>query len=125
MRAAWPRLVRARVASASGRRRLRRLLVLAVVFVGLSRAGAAYAQEPGAAGEPAPTVERVDVSNNQYVRTETLLYYVSTKAGDRYDEQRLKEDFRRLWDTGFLSDLLLDVRQGRTGKIVTFVVQER
>jgi len=123
MRAAWPRLAHAR--AASGRRRLRRLLVLAVVFVGLSRAGAANAQDPGAAAEPVPTVERVDVSNNQYVRTESLLYYVSTKPGDRYDEQRLKEDFRRLWDTGFLSDLLLDVREGRTGKVVTFVVQER
>ena len=36
---------------------------------------------------------------------ETFLFYVSTKPGDRYDERRLKDDFRRLWDTGFLEDL--------------------
>ena len=35
------------------------------------------------------------------------------------------EDFRRLWDTGFLDDLLLDVRDGAKGKIVSFVVSER
>ena len=75
--------------------------------------------------EPTATVERVEISQNQYVRTETLLYYVSTKPGDRYDELRLREDFRRLWDTGFLADLLVDVRDGRAGKVVTFVVQER
>ena len=74
---------------------------------------------------PAPIVERVNVLQNQFLQTETLLYYVSTKAGERYDPIRLKEDFRRLWDTGFLDDLLLDVKDGPKGKIVTFVVHER
>ena len=58
--------------------------------------------------------------SNQFLQKETLLFYISTKPGDRYDEQRLKDDFRRLWDTGFLDDLLLDVRDGPKGKIVTF-----
>ena len=105
------------------RARVRRLIVLGAVLVGLGQ-GAARAQEPEPS-EAAPLVERVEVAQNQYLQYDTLLYYVTTKAGDRYDEQRLKEDFRRLWDTGFLSDLLLDVRDGKTGKIVTFVVQER
>jgi outer membrane protein insertion porin family len=83
------------------------------------------AQEP-APDEPAAVVESVEVRGNQYVQTETLLYYVSTKAGDRYDEQRLKADFRRLWDTGFLDDLTLEVKDGpRGGKVVTFGVSER
>jgi len=73
----------------------------------------------------AVTVEQVEVRGNQYVQTETLLYYVSTKAGDRYDEQRLRADFRRLWDTGFLDDLNLEVRDGATGKVVIFGVSER
>jgi len=81
----------------------------------------AVAQEPPAA----PVVERVEILRNQYLQTETLLYYVSTKPGDRYDEVRLRDDFRRLWDTGFLDDLLLDVRDGAQGKIVSFVVRER
>jgi outer membrane protein insertion porin family len=78
------------------------------------------------ADEPAaPAVESVQVRGNQYVRTETLLYYVSTKPGDRYDEARLKADFRRLWDTGFLDDLTLEVVDGAHGKVVTFGVSER
>src|SRR5688572_32849095 len=74
----------------------------------------------------APVVERIDISNNQFLQKETFLFYISTKPGDRYDERRLKEDFRRLWDTGFVDDLFIDVRDSPTGsKIVTFRVNER
>lgn len=81
------------------------------------------AQSPDAAS--APKVERLEVQGIQYLKAETLLFYVSTKVGDRFDEYRLREDFRRLWDTKFVDDLLLDVRDGAAGKIVTFVVRER
>jgi outer membrane protein insertion porin family len=73
----------------------------------------------------APIVERVEIQQNQFLQAETLLFYVSTRPGDRYDELRLKDDFRRLWGTGFLDDLRLDVREGAAGKIATFIVQER
>jgi outer membrane protein insertion porin family len=73
----------------------------------------------------AAVVERVEVQQNQFLPADTLLFYVSTRAGERYDELRLRDDFRRLWNTGFLDDLRLDVRDGATGKIATFVVQER
>ena len=59
-----------------------------------------------------PLVERVEIQQNQFLRAETLLFYVSTKPGERYDELRLKDDFRRLWNTGFLDDLRVDVRDG-------------
>ena len=100
------------------------MLAMAVATaIGLGRVGAARAQEPEPVGSP--LVQSVDILQNQFLQTETLLYYVSTKAGDRFDPLRLKEDFRRLWDTGFLEDLLLDVRDGPKGKIVSFVVKER
>jgi outer membrane protein insertion porin family len=74
----------------------------------------------------APIIERIDISNNQFLQKETFLFYISTKVGDRYDERRLKEDFRRLWDTGFVEDLFIDSRDSPTGgKIVTFRVTER
>ena len=55
-------------------------------------------------------------SDNQFLQKETLLFYVSTKPGDRYDERRLQGRLPRLWDTGFLDDLLLDVRDGAAGQ---------
>jgi outer membrane protein insertion porin family len=96
------------------RRAARFTLVLSLL------AAAARAQD-----EEAATVERVEVLRSQFLQAETLLFYVSTKAGDRYDAVRIKDDFRRLWDTGFLDDLRVDVADGASGKIVTFTVQER
>ncbi len=78
-----------------------------------------------ASATPAPVVEAVEIHGNQSLETTTLLYYVSTKAGQAFDELRLRRDFRRLWDTGFLADCVLDVSDGQRGKIVSFTVRER
>jgi outer membrane protein insertion porin family len=94
---------------------------LVILLAGEARAG----QEPEL-DAPAPLVERVEISRNQFLSAETLRFYISTKPGDRYDQLRLREDFRRLWDTGFVDDLSIDVRDSpRGGKLVTFVVSER
>jgi outer membrane protein insertion porin family len=96
--------------------------MLAALWLALP--GPASAQEE--ADPNAPVVERIDISNNQFLQKETFLFYISTKTGDRYDERRIKEDFRRLWDTGFVEDLMVDVRDLPTGgKAVTFRVVER
>ena len=70
-------------------------------------------------------IERIEILNNQFLQRETLLYYVSSKPGDPYDERKLREDFKRLWDTGFLDDLRIEAVDGPRGKIVSFVVTER
>jgi outer membrane protein insertion porin family len=72
-----------------------------------------------------PVVALVDVQGNQFLQKDTLLFYVSTKPGEPYDERRLRDDFRALWDTGFLEDMSLDVRDTPRGKLVTFQVRER
>jgi outer membrane protein insertion porin family len=102
----------------------RTLTMAALAAAALSLPTFAAAQEE--ADPNAPIVERIEISNNQFLQKETFLFYISTKPGDRYDERRLKEDFRRLWDTGFVEDLFIDVRDSPTGgKIVTFRVNER
>ncbi len=82
-----------------------------------------FAAAPASAAED--VVARVEIRENRLLSQETLLYYVSTKPGHRYDPIRLREDFRRLWATGFLDDLTLGVSEGPGDKVVTFVVQER
>ena len=102
------------------------------ILIGAALAAAVWlsAPVPASAQEEAdanaPVVERIEIANNQFLQKETFLFYISTKPGDRYDERRLKEDFRRLWDTGFVDDLYIDVRDTPTGgKLVTFRVNER
>src|SRR5205809_2072874 len=94
---------------------------IGLVLLGtLSVAAAGFAEDA-----EETVVESVDVVNNQFLPRDTLLFYVSTKAGDRYDEARLREDFRRLWGTGFLDDLQLEAKEGARGKVVIFRVSER
>ena len=97
---------------------------LCVCLGGALSAAVAAAQEE--ADPNAPIVERVEIVRNQFLDKETFLFYISTKPGDRYDEKRLKDDYRRVWDTGFVEDLTLDVRPGQEGKVIVyFVVGER
>ena len=98
-------------------------LLLATAAALALASGAALAQD--APEEPVPVVASVDVSGNQYLQRETLLFYVQTKPGDRYDVRKLREDFRRLWDTGFLDDLRVEAYDAPRRQAVRFVVTER
>jgi outer membrane protein insertion porin family len=109
--------VRRRATNTGARRRAGRAATL--LLAGTLATGAARAQQP------APKVALIDVQGNQFLQKDTLLFYVSTRPGDDYDERRLRDDFRRLWETGFLDDMSLDVRDAPAGKVVTFVVRER
>jgi len=88
-------------------------------------AAEARAQAGPATDQLAPIVERIEILNNQYLQKETLLFYIATKPGEPYDERKLREDFKRLWDTGFLDDLQIEVVDGPGGKVVRFKVTER
>jgi outer membrane protein insertion porin family len=71
-------------------------------------------------------VERVDVRGNQYLPKDTILYYVSTKAGSIYDEEVIRADFRRLWDAGFLENMSVEETDTPSGnKAILFTVSER
>ena len=62
---------------------------LALGPVALCVLGLVVGDAPPAGAQAEPLVERVEITNNQFLQTETLLFYVSTKPGDRYDERRV------------------------------------
>ena len=79
-------------------------------------------------------------NNQSAVEPETYLYYLRLRPSRpsqgewvTYDEATratIREDFRRLWATGFLDDLRVEAddyafANGVTGKIITFHLEER
>lgn len=70
-------------------------------------------------------IERIQIRGNEAVDEATYLFHVQSKVGEPYDRETALADFQRLWNTGFLDDLTLDVADGEQGKIVTFLVAER
>jgi outer membrane protein assembly factor BamA len=53
---------------------------------------------------------------------DTLRLQLLTKPGATLSNDLVREDLRRLWALGVLSDVQVDVRSGRTGAAVTFAV---
>lgn len=94
-------------------RRLRKAGWLVVLAAGLGLALGAQER-----------VEKIEVAGNSRVTRETLLYYLSVKEGDLYDEAALRRDFRVLWSTGFFSDIRIESDAGAGGRIVRIVVEE-
>jgi outer membrane protein insertion porin family len=104
------------------------------------------AQPTSAAAMPppgsAPVVRFVEIRSTKQngalaVDPETYLYYIQTKPSSAqfgrwvpYNEQTVIEDFRRLWNTNFLDDLVVSVEDvpypnGIIGKHVIFDLEER
>jgi len=69
-------------------------------------------------------LEKIEIVGNERVSRETILYYLSSKEGDYYNEEQFKRDFKVLWSTGFFSDIKIEKEQGPRGKVVKILVQE-
>jgi outer membrane protein insertion porin family len=89
--------------------------ILPALLLALLLAPAAFPQEK---------VERIEIVGNDRVTKETVLYYMSAREGDYFDEALLKKDFRVLWSTGFFSNVRFERAEGDKGKILRIVVEE-
>jgi len=69
-------------------------------------------------------VERVEIVGNERVTQETILYYLSSREGEYFNEDMLRRDFRVLWSTGFFSNVKIEEEQGQRGKIIRIIVEE-
>jgi outer membrane protein insertion porin family len=124
---------------------------LALVALGVAPAMAQSPAPAAAGGQPAspqpppgspPLVRFIELSfpaqgNVSAIEPETYLYYIQTKpsapsAGrwEPYNEDAVLTDFHRLWNTNFLDDLKIDVKDapydnGVVGKHITYIMEER
>ena len=88
---------------------------LAVALVLLLLPGFLAAQE---------ILEKIEITGNDRVTVETILYYLSSREGDPYEADRFRRDFRVLWSTGFFSNIVFEESTGARGKILKITVEE-
>jgi outer membrane protein insertion porin family len=69
-------------------------------------------------------IEKIEITGNDRVTRETILYYLSSREGDFYSADLLKKDLRVLWSTGFFANVRIEEQQGTTGRIVKIIVEE-
>ncbi|MBI1953274.1 MAG: outer membrane protein assembly factor BamA [Candidatus Omnitrophica bacterium] len=94
-------------------------LFLLASFLCLFAPSGAFAQEGS------EKVTAVEVEGNKIVSTATVLAKVKTRPGDLFNQATVDEDIKRLYGTGFFTDVSADVRPYRDGKLVRFLIQER
>ncbi len=69
-------------------------------------------------------VERIEIDGNQRVTKETIQYYLSSREGEFFSPDLLRQDFKILWATGFFADIRIEESDGQYGKIVRIIVKE-
>ncbi len=75
------------------------LFLLAVLLAPVNMPSATAEEEQG------KRIVSIDVRGNRYVETETVLVQVRTKVGENLSRKKVSRDVRRLFDTGFFSDV--------------------
>lgn len=106
-------------------------IVLSALFLStlalptLCRADDAVAEAAPDAEPPAREVTAVDVQGNHLISTATILSKVKTRPGNPFSQEVLDEDIRRLYATGFFTDVETDIREYQDGVLVRFLLKER
>jgi len=78
--------------------------------------------------EPALVIEQIEIRGNRRIPRATIQARLFSRAGDPYNEDALRRDFRALWNTQFFEDIRLEVEpspNNPNGRIVIFYLQER
>ena len=72
----------------------------------------------------ADIIERIQIEGNRKVSRETIQFYIKSREGGVYDAEKLKEDFKALWETGFFENIRIEEENGSRGKIVHLIFSE-
>jgi len=80
-----------------------------------------------AVGESASlaTITSVQVLGNVAVSSATILSKIKIRPGQPFSQKELDEDLKRLYATGYFTDIKIDLRETSEGMVVIFNVKER
>ena len=69
-------------------------------------------------------VTAITVIGNKRVDTEAVMRRVSSKAGEPFSADAVREDVRSIYATGYFDDVAADLSDTASGKVLTFKVRE-
>ncbi|MFH1692294.1 MAG: outer membrane protein assembly factor BamA [Candidatus Omnitrophota bacterium] len=71
------------------------------------------------------TIKAVEVQGNKAISTATIMVKIKTRPGESYYSQTARDDIKRLYETGYFSDISLNLEDFEGGIKVIFKVEER
>jgi outer membrane protein insertion porin family len=69
-------------------------------------------------------VEKIEIVGNDRITRETIMYYMTSREGEYFNENLLRRDFKVLWATGFFANIKIEQDQGSSGKIIRITIEE-
>jgi len=76
-------------------------------------------------GAEEKVVKEIKILGNMRVSKSNIINKIKTHEGDYFDQKTIATDIKRIFDTGFFSNVKIDVDDKSDGVIVSFVVDER
>lgn len=70
------------------------------------------------------TIEKIVVEGNKKVSRDTILFYMKSSENGLFSPDRLRDDFKALWKTGFFENITMEAENGEKGKIVNVILEE-
>ena len=70
-------------------------------------------------------IEEIRVSGTLRVPKETIKYNLQTREGNQLDRNTVRRDIKALYALGLFDDIRVEEGDGKTGKVITFIVKER
>ncbi len=104
------------------RHRKKMVISVAVIFLCSLFIGVTYSQ---ISSNENKTITAMKVKNNRAISTETVLSKIKTKVGDKFSQEILNDDLKRLYATQYFTDVSIDVSDYESGVAVTFIVEEK
>jgi outer membrane protein insertion porin family len=68
---------------------------------------------------------KINITGNERIDTGFIMNNIKTKENEPYNLDKIREDMKNIYKTGFFNDVQIDVQDAEKGKVVTFVVIER
>jgi len=93
-------------------------MIIASIFT------ATYAYPQGAENEGKKIIS-MTAEGNRVISTETILSKIRTKPGDKFNQETLNEDLKRLYATEYFTDVSIDAESEAEGVKVKFIVEEK
>src|SRR5512139_848357 len=81
--------------------------------------------QQGAEQGQRPMIERIDIRGNRRIPEDTIRFYIQSRPGEVFDQNRIELDLRALYKSNFFENIEVTERDGDTGKVITFTVKEK
>lgn len=88
-------------------------------------APAAQAPPPAPAAQGPVKIEKIVLDGNDRLTQDAFLALTSLRPGEVFSAERLRQEYNKIWASGLLEDLSVEVTDGKEGKVVTFHIKER